>query len=492
MYNNENQDNGPAALPAAWRDRLPFTNTFRGPADEDEAARPEQEIVAVTEPEEQLLTAADAPVGDALTDATAQRGTARRLLYAVGVAAGVLALALGAAYFWLGSGNGEAAHQVKPAPPSQSGAASGAPPVLTAEEIAQALHKPAAPQPTESLAGPPAVAGLRPTLNSGSPITDRLPQEDFSATVAPPGQATAPAPAVANTGSGHAAGFNAGLSAGDSSSGSDGTLSAAPTPAPDEITPPAVVHSLRVSQLRANEANRPVTPTAAPSPTAQNGDRPAVTAGVTSPASPPATPETAVVAAPASAASIALPPLGTLLPVRTLGAVYTLRPETPVRLELTRDVAGDGWALPRGTEFYGAVQGGEATTGRAFVTVLGFVEPATHRLVRLDGSLLGSDGADGVRGKTHRLNGGWRNTLKKVGNGLVDTLSAIASGAGRRSTVVIGGANGVTPRVVNPVTDEIGGLLDAEGRRAAGFIEIPAATSGYILIIPGKVLSAED
>jgi hypothetical protein len=171
------------------------------------------------------------------------------------------------------------------------------------------------------------------------------------------------------------------------------------------------------------------------------------------------------------------------LPVRTWAAFSTLQPQTPVRLELTRDVAGDGWALPRGTQFYGMVQEGDTAPGRALVTIVGFVTPASPRLVPLEGALLGRDGAAGMPGQRRHLDAGWRKTLKKMGRGVVDTLSALAAGVGGRSTVVIGGGNGVGPRVVNPVTDEVGGLLDSEGRRASSFLEIPAATPGYVLVM---------
>jgi hypothetical protein len=112
--------------------------------------------------------------------------------------------------------------------------------------------------------------------------------------------------------------------------------------------------------------------------------------------------------------TVPLPPLGTMLPVRTLGTVFTLRADSYVRLELTRQVSGRGWSLPRGTEFYGLVRGAELETGRAFVALIGFVDRDTNRLVRLDGSLLGGDGADGVRGRKHKLNSGWSGALKKV------------------------------------------------------------------------------
>lgn len=65
-------------------------------------------------------------------------------------------------------------------------------------------------------------------------------------------------------------------------------------------------------------------------------------------------PKTAPVAPP-------LPPFGQMLPVRTLGAIYTLRQGSLTRFELTRDSDGPGWSLPRGTVFVGTLRGGGMT-----------------------------------------------------------------------------------------------------------------------------------
>src|SRR5262245_21292049 len=46
--------------------------------------------------------------------------------------------------------------------------------------------------------------------------------------------------------------------------------------------------------------------------------------------------------------TVALPSFGALLPVRTLGAIYTLRPSL-ARFELTRDMRGEGWTMKKGT-----------------------------------------------------------------------------------------------------------------------------------------------
>jgi len=56
---------------------------------------------------------------------------------------------------------------------------------------------------------------------------------------------------------------------------------------------------------------------------------------------------------------VALPSFGSMLPVKSLGILYTLRSGGLVRLELTRDVKGKGWSMPRGTVLVGAMSGSD-------------------------------------------------------------------------------------------------------------------------------------
>src|SRR5215510_10724868 len=72
-------------------------------------------------------------------------------------------------------------------------------------------------------------------------------------------------------------------------------------------------------------------------------------------------------------ASVKLPPFGAMLPVRTLGAFYTLRNASLARFELTRDLSGDGWSLKRGTVLIAQNQGSE--NDRAFLSLMGFIDP---------------------------------------------------------------------------------------------------------------------
>src|SRR5262249_48465404 len=111
-----------------------------------------------------------------------------------------------------------------------------------------------------------------------------------------------------------------------------------------------------------------------------------------------------------------LPPFGAMLPVRTLGAIYTLRPSL-ARLELTREVRGQGWQLKKGTVLIGQQQGSEHD--RAYITLVGFIDPASGRLVKLAGDVLGIDGAPGLQGKRRQISGRWARVLGRVANAAV-------------------------------------------------------------------------
>ncbi len=176
--------------------------------------------------------------------------------------------------------------------------------------------------------------------------------------------------------------------------------------------------------------------------------------------------------------TVALPPLGTMLPVRTLGTIYTLRSETLVRMQLTRAMSGAGWSLRRGTELYATVRGSDFEIGRAYIALVGFVDPESNRLVRLQGNILGGDGTDGLRGRKHRIGGGWSRALRVAGAGALDALGAIAGNIGRRPVVI---ADVYGNGRVNPIMNEIGGISYRNNR--SGFVEVPAGSSGYVLVM---------
>lgn len=176
-----------------------------------------------------------------------------------------------------------------------------------------------------------------------------------------------------------------------------------------------------------------------------------------------------------------LPPLGTMIPVRTLGTIYTLRADTLMRMQVTRNVDGNGWSLRRGTELYGVLRGSDYEVGRAYISLVGFVDPKTNALVRVTGNLLGGDGTDGVRGRKHRLNSRWSNGLRIAGAGALDVFGTLASAFGRRPIIVSDVYGVANQRTVSPLLQELRG--EAAGKERAGFIEVPASTSGYVLVL---------
>jgi len=167
-----------------------------------------------------------------------------------------------------------------------------------------------------------------------------------------------------------------------------------------------------------------------------------------------------------------------MLPVRTLGTIYTLRSESLVRMQLTRAVGGEGWSLRRGTEFYGVMRGSDREVGRAYIALIGFVDPESNRLVRLSGNLLGGDGTDGLRGRKRQLHSRWSRAARLAGAGALDVLGALASSVGRRPVVI---SDVYGQRTISPLTQELNRA--ARGGDSGGFVEVPANTPGYVLVL---------
>jgi hypothetical protein len=101
---------------------------------------------------------------------------------------------------------------------------------------------------------------------------------------------------------------------------------------------------------------------------------------------------------------VASPPFGAMLPIRTMGALYTLRPGL-ARFELVRDVRGRGWQMRKGATLIGQQQGSEYD--RAYVSLMGFIDPESKRFVKVNGEVLGADGAPGLQGKRRQVSSRW-------------------------------------------------------------------------------------
>jgi len=172
-----------------------------------------------------------------------------------------------------------------------------------------------------------------------------------------------------------------------------------------------------------------------------------------------------------------LPPFGTMLPVRTQGVIFTLRNNSYARLELTSDVSGKGWSLPKGTLLIGRTSGSE--NDRAYVNVIGYIDARDNRLVKMSGEVLGSDGGAGIQGKrvaVDRTRLG--QTLRKVASSGMQVAGMMAGALTGRGTVVIDGAG---YRLMNPITDEAGRVIGgAQGKQA--FVKVEAGRAGYVMV----------
>lgn len=172
-----------------------------------------------------------------------------------------------------------------------------------------------------------------------------------------------------------------------------------------------------------------------------------------------------------------VPPFGTMLPVRTQGVIFTLRNNSYARMELMRDVAGDGWSLPKGTVFVGKTSGNEYD--RAFVNVIGYIDPRDNKLVKMTGEVMGIDGASGVQGKRigvarNRL----KQTLRKVAASGVQLAGMMAGALTGRGTVVIDGAG---YRLMNPITNDARDLV-ATGAEKNTFVKVEAGRPAYVMV----------
>ena len=169
---------------------------------------------------------------------------------------------------------------------------------------------------------------------------------------------------------------------------------------------------------------------------------------------------------------VVLPPFGAMLPVRTLGALYTLR-RSLVRFELLRDVRGEGWQMKKGTVLVGGQQGSEYD--RAYVSLMGFIDPESKRFVKATGEVLGPDGAPGLQGRRRQVNSRWARVLGRVATGAVSLGQAALSRGGGTTIIMPGG-----------VAPEISSSFNVTSRRE--FVEVPAATPAFVMItgLPGE------
>jgi hypothetical protein len=188
--------------------------------------------------------------------------------------------------------------------------------------------------------------------------------------------------------------------------------------------------------------------------------------------------------------TVMLAPFGSMLPVRTVGGLYTLGSGALARLELTRDMVGNGWSMKRGTILVGTTKGGEYD--RAYVAIIGFIDPESGKFVKLGGDVLGGDGAAGLKGKSRQLDSRWTRILSQLGNAALSVTTA-ALGGRSNGTVII--SDGTRSSLINPVSEELNGVFGgpSDRNRRAGFVEIVAGTPGYVMVtdLPAAIKGTE-
>ena len=173
-------------------------------------------------------------------------------------------------------------------------------------------------------------------------------------------------------------------------------------------------------------------------------------------------------------------PFGTLLPIRFLGAVFTLRASGGlVRMELTHAVSGKDYSYPAGTILVGTLRGSEYK--RAFVSVVGLIDPKRGGLVKFEGEVMGGDGASGVGGRRRKIKSAWSRVLsglREVGASAVNVIGSRRSGG---AAVVISDSQ---TRASGVLSQEIGNTS-----QSGEFIEISAGTNAYVLVtdLPDEV-----
>jgi hypothetical protein len=168
-----------------------------------------------------------------------------------------------------------------------------------------------------------------------------------------------------------------------------------------------------------------------------------------------------------------VPVFGTLLPVRFLGAIYTLRGTGGlVRMELSRSVRKGAFAYPAGTIIVGRLRGSEYN--RAFISATGAIDPKSGKLVKFEGEVLGVDGASGAKGERKSIKSwGARflSGLREAGGQAVNVLAA--RGGGRGGTIVLGGTGGLG--------GEMSSIIRGDSQENS-FVMVRAGTEAYVLI----------
>lgn len=183
-----------------------------------------------------------------------------------------------------------------------------------------------------------------------------------------------------------------------------------------------------------------------------------------------------------------VPSFGSLLPVRFLGAIYTLRGAGGlVRMELVRSVKNGEFSYPAGTIIIGRLRGSEYN--RAFISATGAIDAKTGKLVKFEGEVLGVDGASGAKGERKSIKSwGARflSGLREAGGQAVNVLAARGvGGGGRGGTIVLNGSGGLGGEMSSIVRGDT---------QENSFVMVRAGTEAYVLItdLPAEQREGDD
>ncbi|MBA3632476.1 MAG: hypothetical protein H0W58_06675 [Acidobacteria bacterium] len=167
-----------------------------------------------------------------------------------------------------------------------------------------------------------------------------------------------------------------------------------------------------------------------------------------------------------------VPAFGTLLPVRFLGAIYTLRGTGGlVRMELSRSVKKGGLSYPAGTVIVGRLRGSEYN--RAFISIIGAIDPVSGKLVKFEGEILGVDGASGVKGDRKSIKSWGARFLAGLREAGGQAAGVLASRGGRNGTIVLSGTGGLS--------GEVSSIIRGNSQEKS-FVVVRAGTEAYVLI----------
>ncbi|MGI8542714.1 MAG: hypothetical protein ACR2MD_04465 [Aridibacter sp.] len=167
-----------------------------------------------------------------------------------------------------------------------------------------------------------------------------------------------------------------------------------------------------------------------------------------------------------------VPAFGTLLPVRFLGAIYTLRDSGGlVRMELSRSVKKGGFSYPAGTVIVGRLRGSEYN--RAYISIIGAIEPVSGKLIKFEGEILGVDGASGVTGTRKSIKSWGSRFLAGLREAGGQAAGVLASRGGRGGTIVLSGTGGLS--------GEVSSIIRGNSQENS-FVVVSAGTEAYVLI----------